>query len=260
MLENQKGLRVAVIVNDMADVNIDAKLLQMNSGDNEMMFSKQKETFVELSNGCICCTLRQDLFESLGELAMQQRFDHVLIESTGISEPMAVAETFTFEDESGASLSSIAQLHNTVTVVDASTFMDELNSLESLQDRRWNTEAEDERDIAQLMCEQVDFADVLVLNKMDLVDEEKQKQLKYLLSQFNPTAELLTTSYGRVDPESLLSKNRFNMSEAEKHPQWLADVQGEIVVHDSDVDEMFRCYSDSLTLRACVVVVLYRWR
>ena len=167
ILQNQKGLKVALIINDMGEINIDAALLK----NKDSTVKRGEETMVEMQNGCICCTLREDLLVEIANLAKDGKFDYLLIESSGISEPMPVAETFTFTDSTGTSLSDIASLDTLVTVVDGSTFMDELNTLETLRNRDWHSDPEDKRTIAHLLCDQVDFANVIILNKCDLIQE-----------------------------------------------------------------------------------------
>jgi G3E family GTPase len=171
ILRNREGKRVAVIVNDMSEVNIDADLVR--NGDASLSHTEEK--MVEMSNGCICCTLREDLLLEVGKMARENRFDHLVIESTGVSEPMPVAETFTFEDESGQSLGDIAKIDTMVTVVDAVNFQQDYSSSESLDDRDQAVGEEDERTIVDLLHDQVEFADVILVNKTDLVSAEKVK-------------------------------------------------------------------------------------
>ena len=173
ILENKAGLRVAVIVNDMAEVNVDANLIKEQGA-----LVQAEEKMVELSNGCICCTLREDLFVELGKLAAAGGLDHILIESSGISEPLPVAETFTFKDPSGTSLSDIARLDTLVTVVDGASFMSELEAAEELKDRGWELSAADKRTTAQLFLDQAEFANVIVMNKCDLLDAAEKSKLR----------------------------------------------------------------------------------
>ena len=181
---------------------------------------------VELSNGCICCTLREDLLTSLAALAAERRFDHVIVESSGISEPLPVAETFTFTDESsGVSLGDVASLHNLVTVVDAASIFEQLTSVDTLADRGWQAGAGDERGVAHLLCEQLEFADVLVLNKTDLLGDAQVAAVERLLKKVNPTAEVIRSVQSRVEPSLLLSKARFSLRKAEEHPQWLQEAR-----------------------------------
>ena len=220
LLNNRAGWRIAVIVNDMASVNVDAELVRSGG-----MLHKE-EKMVELSNGCICCTLREDLLTSLAALAAERRFDHVIVESSGISEPLPVAETFTFTDESsGVSLGDVASLHNLVTVVDAASIFEQLTSVDTLADRGWQAGAGDERGVAHLMCEQLEFSDVLVLNKTDLLDDAQVAAVERLLKKVNPTAEVIRSVQSRVEPSLLLSKARFSLRKAEEHPQWLQEAR-----------------------------------
>ena len=181
---------------------------------------------IELSNGCICCTLREDLLTSLSSLASENRFDHVLVESSGISEPLPVAETFTFRDEaSGVSLSDVATLANLVTVVDAASIFEQLCTMDSLADRGWQATEGDERTVAHLLCDQVEFADVLLINKCDLVTIAQRNTVKAFLHKVNPTAEIVSTEHSVLEPAMLLRNGRFSMDKAEKHPHWLAEAR-----------------------------------
>ena len=221
ILENRDGLRVAVMVNDMADVNVDAALIESTS------LVKAEEKMVALSNGCICCTLREDLFVELAKLAARaDELDYVLIESSGISEPLPVAETFTFTDSKGTSLSDVARLDTLVTVVDGSAFMAELDAADALKARGWAASPEDERTVAQLFCDQVEFANVLVVNKVDLMDDAQRFRLRALLGRVNPGATVVEATYGRVDLSSVLGTALFDLARAERHPQWLAEPRG----------------------------------
>ena len=220
LLHNRDGHRIAVVVNDMASVNVDAELVRRGG------VLQQEEKMVELSNGCICCTLREDLLTSLAALAAERRFDHVIVESSGISEPLPVAETFTFTDESsGVSLGDVASLHNLVTVVDAASIFEQLTSVDTLADRGWQAGAGDERGVAHLLCEQLEFADVLVLNKTDLLGDAQVAAVERLLKKVNPTAEVIRSVQSRVEPSLLLSKARFSLRKAEEHPQWLQEAR-----------------------------------
>ena len=207
VLENRDGLRVAVIVNDMADVNVDANLIA-----DQGALVRAEEKMVALSNGCICCTLREDLVTELAKLAARpEGLDHIIIESSGISEPMPVAETFTFKDANGTTLGDIAKLDTLVTVVDGASFLDELYAADSLRGRGWQASAEDERTVAQLFCDQLEFANVIVMNKMDLLDDSGRIRLREILWRFNPTAELVEATWGRVSPKRLLGTGLFDM-------------------------------------------------
>jgi G3E family GTPase len=220
ILENKEGLKVAVVVNDMADVNVDANLVA-----DQGALVQSEEKMVALQNGCICCTLREDLFVELAKLATRDGLDHILIESSGISEPLPVAETFTFKDETGTSLSEIARLDTLVTVVDGSAFLDELYAADALKSRGWEVGATDERTVAQLFCDQLEFANVIVMNKMDLMDDAGKQRLRAILKRFNPAAQLVEATYGQVDPKKLLGTGLFSMQKAEEHPDWLKEAR-----------------------------------
>jgi len=225
VLHNRSGMRVAVIVNDMAEVNIDAKLIKSGA---EVLRSKDK--MVEMQNGCICCTLREDLIENITKLADEQRFDYLLVESTGISEPMPVATTFADGDsiEGKKSLANMARLDTLVTVVDAVNFLKDYNEGQLLTDiPTLGAEEGDQRTIANLMVDQVECANLLVLNKMDLVKEEEEaSRLESLLKKLNPKAKIVRSSFGKVDIEMLLGTGSFNMAEAEQMPGWLQELSG----------------------------------
>ncbi|MEE2642622.1 MAG: zinc metallochaperone GTPase ZigA [Planctomycetota bacterium] len=230
ILSNREKMRVAVIVNDMSEVNIDAKLVRDGGAD----LSRTEEQLVEMTNGCICCTLREDLLVEVSRLASEGRFDYLLIESTGISEPLPVAETFTFEDEDGYSLSRVADLDTMVTVVDAGNFMKDFGSWDDLNDRRMGLNEEDDRNIVDLLVDQVEFANVILVNKTDLVNERELEQLVQIVKRLNPTAEVVTTTESRVPLASILGTGRFQLSEAEEMPQWLSVPRGE---EETETDE-----------------------
>ena len=221
ILTNYEGLRVALIVNDMGEVNIDAAVLQ----SSVLSITQQEEHLVELSNGCICCTLREDLLTQVSHIAAQGKFDYLLIESSGISEPMPVAETFTFEDSTGLKLSDIAEIDTMVTVVDGSRFWSELQSLESLSERDWQADPEDARTIAHLWCDQVDFANVVIVNKCDLISDEERKEVTRWISQFNPTAKILEATHSSVSLESVMGTGLFSMAGAAEHQGWLQEAR-----------------------------------
>ena len=223
ILENRDGLRVAVLVNDMADVNVDANLIK-----SQGTLVQAEEKMVALSNGCICCTLREDLFVEIAKIsaAYGDQLDHILIESSGISEPLPVAETFTFKDANGVSLSDVARLDTLVTVVDGASFMDELYAADTLRGRGWEAAEEDERTVAQLFCDQLEFANIIVMNKMDLIpDVQNRDKLKAILKRFNPTAELIEATFGRVDPKQVLGTGLFDLAKAEEFPGWLKEAR-----------------------------------
>lgn len=215
ILANREGRRVAVIVNDMSEVNIDAALV---AGQGHL--DRTDEKLVELTNGCICCTLREDLIDAVGALARQGRFDQLVIESTGISEPMPVAATFEWEFEDGFQLGRLARLDTLVTVVDASTFLVELARGEALADRQMAAGEGDARSIADLLTDQVEFADVLLLNKTDLVNPAQLATVETLLRRLNPSAKLIRTDHGVVDLGEVLDTGLFDPVLAAETPGW----------------------------------------
>ena len=215
ILANREGRRVAVIVNDMSEVNIDAALV---AGQGHL--DRTEEKLVELTNGCICCTLREDLVETVGELAEQKRFDHLVIESTGISEPMPVAATFSWEFENGYSLGQVARLDTMVTVVDASTFLTEIARGEALVDRQLAAADGDGRSVADLLVDQVEFADVLLLNKTDLVSPTQLGAVEAVVRRLNPTARLIHTDHGVVELSQVLDTGLFDPILASQAPGW----------------------------------------
>ena len=215
ILANRDGKRVAVIVNDMSEVNIDAALV---AGQGRL--DRTEEKLVELTNGCICCTLREDLVEAVGALARQNAFDQLVIESTGISEPMPVAATFSWEFEDGFSLGTVARLDTLVTVVDASTFLTELARGEALAERDMTAGPGDARSIADLLVDQVEFADVILLNKTDLVDAERLGAVEAVVRRLNPTARLLHTDHGVVPLDEVLDTGLFDPVAAAEAPGW----------------------------------------
>ncbi|HND52265.1 MAG TPA: GTP-binding protein [Pirellulaceae bacterium] len=230
VLTNRQGLRVAVIVNDMSEVNIDAA--QVRGG--EAALSRADEQLVEMSNGCICCTLREDLLIEVTKLAEQRRFDYLLIESTGISEPMPVAETFSFEDEQGRKLSDLARLDTMVTVVDAAHFLDLYGSSDTLRDRGVELNDGDERNLVDLLTDQVEFSNVIVLNKTDLLSNEECDSLQRLLGLMNPTAKIIRSTFGRVSLDEVLNTNRFDQVQAEAMQGWMEQPRG---AETSEIDE-----------------------
>lgn len=216
MLANPQGKRVAVIVNDMCEVNIDAKLVKAGS-----VLNRTEEKLVEFTNGCICCTLREDLLIEITKLAGEGRFDYLLVESTGISEPLPVAETFTFADEVGKSLSDVATLDTLVTVVDAASFLKEYAAADDLKARGVALSDEDDRTITDLLIEQVEFANVIVVNKADRVNAEDLGRLRAILATLNPEAKVLTAEYGKVELDNVLNTGLFDMEKAQAAPGWL---------------------------------------
>lgn len=230
VLRNRAGLRVAVIVNDMSEINIDAELVRQ--GDARL--DRVEEELVELSNGCICCTLRDDLLKAVSGLAHQGRFDYLLIESTGISEPLPVAQTFTFEDDDGRSLSKVARLDTMVTVVDASRFLAEFGGRDGLDDRDLGLSPEDNRSIADLLTDQVEFADLILVNKCDLVGESELARVESTIRSLNPEARMIRTVGCEIDLAEILNTKRFDMQRASASPKWIRELQEE---HTPETDE-----------------------
>ena len=222
VLKNREGLRVAVIVNDMSEINIDGGAVQ-----RDVSLNRAEEKLVEMSNGCICCTLREDLLEEVGRLARDGRFDYLLIESTGISEPLPVAETFTFRDEQGQSLADLARLDTMVTVVDGVNFMRDFQAAESLASRGETLGAQDERAITDLLIEQVEFADVLLISKVDLISSAEREELSAILRRLNTHAEIVPMSMGQVALDQVLNTGRFDFARASQAPGWLKELRGE---------------------------------
>jgi len=221
ILRNREGRKVAVIVNDMSEVNVDAQVVK--AGDAAL--SRTEEKMVEMSNGCICCTLREDLMLEVSKLAKEGRFDAIVIESTGVSEPMPVAETFTFTDDSGHSLNDLAQLDTMVTVVDARNFLDDYYSSESLQDREQAMNEADGRSIVDLLVDQVEFANVILINKTDAVNADELDEVRGIVKALNPKAKVIETSHSAVELDEVLSTGRFEMAEAEQSKGWLYSLQ-----------------------------------
>ena len=230
VLNNRQGLRVAVIVNDMSEVNIDASLVR----DGGAQLSRTEEKMVEMTNGCICCTLREDLMIEVNRLAQEGRFDHLLIESTGIGEPMPVAATFSFRDENGQSLSDVAAVDTMVTVVDAANFLKDFDSKQSLNDREMGVGEEDERTIVDLLTDQIEFANVIVINKCDLVSEPEAERLEGILHHLNPDARLLRVSRGRVDVSQVIGTGLYDEEAASRMPGWVKELNGE---HTPETEE-----------------------
>ena len=230
ILHNKEGLRVAVIVNDMSEVNIDAEFVK-----NENTLSRTEEKLVEMSNGCICCTLREDLMIEVEKLAKEDRFDYLLIESTGISEPIPVAQTFSFESEDGAiDLSKFSYVDTMVTVVDAFNFMKDFSSSQFLKDRDLTDIEGDERTIVNLITDQIEFANVILLNKTDLVSQSEVKNLQDIINKLNPKAQVIKTEYSRVDINEVVGTGRFDFEEAENSAGWIQELENE---HTPETEE-----------------------
>ena len=215
VLANREGRRVAVIVNDMSEVNIDASLLSTTA-----TLDRTEERLVEMSNGCICCTLREDLLIEVARLASEGRFDYLLIESTGISEPMPVAATFLFEDIDGQSLSSLARLDTMASVVDAATFLDRFDHLEELTDLGLERDDEDDRSVVDLVVDQGEFANVIVISKPDLVSDQHLQKVVAMVRRLNPDAQLVLAENGDVPLEAVLDTGLFDEVEGETAPGW----------------------------------------
>lgn len=222
LLRNRENLRVAVIVNDMNEVNIDASDLRQG-----VSLQHGEERLVELSNGCICCTLREDLLEQVSQLAREGRFDYLLIESSGISEPLPVAETFTFRDQQGHSLSDLARLDTLVTVVDGVNFLRDYQAAEELPSRLGAHDAEEERAVTDLLIDQVEFADVILISKCDLISQAEREELQAILAGLNPHAEIYPMVMGQVPLSRLLNTGRFDFARAAQAPGWLKELRGE---------------------------------
>jgi len=229
LLHNRQGRKIAIIVNDMSEINIDARLL-----DQDGAMVRGEEKMVELSNGCICCTLRGDLIEEVSALAKQGRFDHLVIESTGISEPLPVAQTFSFRDDKGICLGDVARLDNLVTVIDAASFLDEYCSADTLVDRQLGLSDQDARPLVNLLVQQVEYANVLMLNKTDRVSDEDLEVLSNILRKLNPTAQQVRTQRGVVEVAQLLDQPRFDAATFEQTPGWLRELHGE---HTPETEE-----------------------
>ncbi|MBD0411614.1 GTP-binding protein [Pseudoalteromonas distincta] len=222
ILNNRQGKKVAVIVNDMSDINIDAATIK-----NDVSLNHSNEKLVEMSNGCICCTLREDLLVEVGKLAKDGRFDYLVIESTGISEPLPVAETFTFADENGVSLGDIATLDTMVTVVDAVNFLNDYEQANDLQDTGESLGEDDERSVADLLVDQVEFADVILISKTDLITNDELNKLTAILNTLNTQANIIPISNGHININEVLNTGLFNFERAQQAPGWLKEMRGE---------------------------------
>jgi len=224
VLHNRQNIRVAIIVNDMSEINIDANMVQ-----NDVALHRSEEKLVEMSNGCICCTLREDLLTEITKLAQEGRFDYLMIESTGISEPLPVAETFTFTDDEGKSLSDVATLDTMVTVVDAVNFLKDYEEAKYLQDTSESLGEQDDRSVADLLVEQIEFANIILINKMDLVTADELAKLTGIIQVLNTDAKIIPTTQGQVDIDQVLNTRLFNFEKASQSPGWLKEMRGEHV-------------------------------
>lgn len=222
ILNNREGRRVAVIVNDMSEVNIDAALVR----DGGANLSRTEEQLVEMTNGCICCTLRDDLLAEVRQLASQGRFDHLLIESTGISEPLPVASTFDFRDESGISLSDVSRLDAMVTVVDAANLLKDYASSDFLKDRGESLGDADNRTLVDLLVDQIEFADVIILNKISDASLYDRDLARKIIRALNPDAKLIETDFAKVPLAAVLDTGLFDFDKAQEHPLWYKELNG----------------------------------
>jgi len=222
VLNNREGKKVAVIVNDMSEINIDQSMIQ-----KDVSLDYKEEKLVEMSNGCICCTLREDLLVEVSKLAKSNKFDYLLIESTGISEPLPVAETFTFEDENGTSLSDVSKLDTMVTVVDAVNFLKDYDEAKYLQEVGESLGEDDHRSVADLLVDQVEFADIILISKIDLVNQKKINKLVSILKTLNTNAEIIPISNGGIKIDKILNTGLFDFEKAQKAPGWMQEMNGE---------------------------------
>lgn len=230
VLNNRDGLRVAVIVNDMSELNIDAQLVK-----NEVKLSRTEEKLVEMSNGCICCTLREDLIKEVSTLAKQGKFDYLLIESTGISEPIPVAQTFTFDTgDQLLNLADITRLDTMVTVVDAFNFFKDFGSADTVLTRKLNDDIEDQRSIVNLLTDQIEFANVIILNKTDLITNENLKLLEGTILKLNPDARIIKTSFSKINAKDILNTKLFNYEKAEQSAGWIKELNN---IHTPETEE-----------------------
>jgi G3E family GTPase len=234
VLANREGLRVAVIVNDMSEVNIDASLLRKGAENAGAALSRTEEKMVEMSNGCICCTLREDLLLEVRKLAAENRFDYLLIESTGVGEPMPVAATFDFEDEDGHSLNHIARIDTMVTVVDALNLLNDYNSTDFLAQRGETAGEDDDRTLAALLTEQIEFADVIVVSKADLVTPAHLAEVRAVIKALNPTATISYAEKGNVPLHTILGTGKFDLEKAGEMAGWARELAG---IHLPETEE-----------------------
>jgi G3E family GTPase len=225
VLSNREGKRVAVIVNDMSEINIDAELVSSGKAN----LSRTEETLVEMTNGCICCTLRDDLLKEVSRLAREGRFDYLLIESTGISEPLPVAMTFTFEDEFGQSLGNVSRIDTMVTVVDAFNFFRDFAETDYIRDRGESLGEEDDRTVVDLLVDQIEFADVILISKTDLVDEDTLGKVVGVLKTLNTEARIIPIAKGEIPLDQVMGTGLFDMEKAQRSPGWIKELMGEHV-------------------------------
>lgn len=222
VLRNREGRRVAVIVNDMSEINIDAELVR----DGGANLSRTNETLVELTNGCICCTLRDDLLSEVRRLAGDDRFDYLLIEGTGIAEPLPIAATFSFRDENGSALCDVARLDTMVSVVDAANLLADYSSADFLSDRGQTRDTDDERTLVDLLVEQIEFADVVIINKISDVSSETRAMVRQIVAALNPDARVIETDFGDLPLSSILDTGLFSEAKSARHPYWHKELYG----------------------------------
>lgn len=223
ILNNRNNLKVAVIVNDMSEINIDAEFIK----NNQVSLDRKEERLVQMSNGCICCTLREDLLQEISKLAYEAKFDAILIESSGISEPLPVAETFTFQNEDGTTLMDIARLDTMVTVVDCKNFIQNYKSDQSLADSNIWLSDEDDRSIVHLLTDQIEFSDVVLLSKVDITDPDQVEKIKSIIATLNPAAKVYTTQQGTIALEKVINTGLFNIEKANNNAGWLQEMRWE---------------------------------
>ncbi len=223
VLHNKEGMKVAVIVNDMSEINVDARLVEEGN-----TLSRTEEKLIEMSNGCICCTLREDLIEEVAKLAQEGRFDYLLIESTGISEPLPVAQSFYFDSEElKVNLSDVSRLDTLVTVVDALNFSKDFGSAETVYDRHLNDDGNDRRTIVNLLTDQLEFANVILINKTDLVPQERVEELEAIIRKFNADAKIIKTTYGQAPLTEILHTGLFDFEKTSQSAGWIQELYGE---------------------------------
>ena len=228
LLNNREGFKVAVIVNDMSEINIDAQLVK------NAAVLRADEKLIEMTNGCICCTLREDLLKEVSALARAGRFDYLLIESSGISEPLPVAQTFTFQDEEGRSLSDVAKLDTLVTVVDAINFWNDFQTTDDLINRGQALGPQDDRGITELLVSQLEWANVILINKSDEIRESELKQIELLCAKMNPEAVILRSNYGKVEVEKILNTGLFDYEKSAQSASWVKELQSD---HKPETEE-----------------------
>lgn len=237
ILNHQTEKKIAVIVNDMSEINIDSQKVR-----NTISLNHSDEKLVEMSNGCICCTLREDLLLEVSKLAKQKQFDCLIIESTGISEPLPVAETFTFTTEDGSSLSDVAQLDTMITVVDAVSFIRDYEEAKYLQEIGESINDEDQRSIADLLIDQIEFANVILISKTDLIDSQTLGNVTSIVKTLNTTAKVIPIQQGKVNIQEVLNTNLFDFEQAQQSPGWLKELNGEHVPETEEYGISSFCY------------------